>query len=100
MLAAKRNNFLASVVVGRDAVGIAYIDITTGEFAVTQFSIVRTGFAAQQEIARVGPAEVLVEAILVAWAVAKTLAGDRHERKTGDKAGQQWQSQRQCLFLI
>ena len=30
MLAAKRNNFLASVVVGRNAVGIAYIDITTG----------------------------------------------------------------------
>ena len=38
MLAAKRNNFLASVVTGREAVGIAYVDITTGEFAVTQFS--------------------------------------------------------------
>src|SRR5256886_13704288 len=38
MLAAKRNNFLAGVVTGRDAVGIAYVDITTGEFAVTQFS--------------------------------------------------------------
>ena len=31
MLAAKRNNFLAGVILGRDAVGIAYIDITTGE---------------------------------------------------------------------
>ena len=62
MLAAKRNNFLASVVVSRNAVGIAYIDITTGEFAVTQFSSDEPDIAAQQEIARVGPAEVLVEA--------------------------------------
>ncbi len=62
MLAAKRNNFLASVLVSRDAVGIAYLDITTGEFAVTQFSSIEPAVAAQQEIARVGPAEVLVEA--------------------------------------
>ena len=62
MLAAKRNNFLAGVVAGRDAVGIAYIDITTGEFAVTQFSTPEPHLAIQQEIARVGPAEVLVEA--------------------------------------
>ncbi len=62
MLAAKRNNFLAAVVVGRDAVGIAYIDITTGEFAVTQFNTPEPELAIQQEIARVGPAEVLIEA--------------------------------------
>jgi DNA mismatch repair protein MutS len=62
MLAAKRNNFLAAVVTGRDAVGIAYVDITTGEFAVTQFSTPEPELALQQEIARVGPAEVLVEA--------------------------------------
>ncbi|MBE3557911.1 MAG: DNA mismatch repair protein MutS [Ktedonobacteraceae bacterium] len=62
LLAAKRNNFLAGVVVGRDAIGIAYIDITTGEFATTQFSTPEPELALQQEIARVGPAEVLVEA--------------------------------------
>ncbi len=62
MLAAKRNNFLAGVVVGRNAVGIAYVDITTGEFAVTQFSTPEPEVALQQEIARVGPAEVIVEA--------------------------------------
>ncbi|HET8912914.1 MAG TPA: DNA mismatch repair protein MutS [Ktedonobacteraceae bacterium] len=62
MLAAKRNNFLASVIVGRDSVGIAYVDITTGEFAVTQFATLEPDLAAQQEIARVAPAEVLVEA--------------------------------------
>ena len=62
MLAAKRNNFLAGVVTGRDAVGIAYVDITTGEFAVTQFSTPEPELALQQELARVGPAEVLIEA--------------------------------------
>ncbi len=62
MLAAKRNNFLSAVVVGRNALGLAYIDITTGEFAVTQFASDEPDIAAQQEIARVGPAEVLVEA--------------------------------------
>ncbi len=62
MLAAKRNNFLAAVVTGRDAVGIAYVDITTGEFATTQFSTPEPELALQQEIARVGPAEVLIEA--------------------------------------
>lgn len=62
MLAAKRNNFLAGVVTGRDAVGIAYVDITTGEFAATQFNTSEPELALQQEIARVGPAEVLIEA--------------------------------------
>ena len=62
MLAAKRNNFLAGVIVGRDAVGIAYVDITTGEFAVTQFGTPEPELALQQELARVGPSEVLIEA--------------------------------------
>jgi len=62
MLAAKRNNFLAAVITGRDSVGIAYVDITTGEFAATQFSTPEPELALQQEIARVGPAEVLIEA--------------------------------------
>ncbi|MEO7022392.1 MAG: DNA mismatch repair protein MutS [Ktedonobacteraceae bacterium] len=62
MLAAKRNNFLAAVVTGRNAVGIAYVDITTGEFAVTQFNTSEPELSLQQEVARVGPAEVLIEA--------------------------------------
>jgi len=62
MLAAKRNNFLASVVTGRNAVGVAYIDITTGEFAVTQFDTSEPELSIQQEIARVAPAEVIIEA--------------------------------------
>src|SRR6266487_5797257 len=61
MLTAKRNNFLAAVVLGRNALGIAYIDITTPEIAVKQISTREPELVLQQEIARVGPEEVLVE---------------------------------------
>src|SRR5260221_10779705 len=62
MLAAKGNNFPGGVIRGRKAVGIAYVNITTAEFAVTQFNTHEPEVALQQEIARVGPAEVIVEA--------------------------------------
>lgn len=62
MLAAKRNNFLAAAVVGRDAVGVAYADVTTGEFACTQFAATQPENALMQELARVQPAEVVIEA--------------------------------------
>lgn len=64
MLAAKRNNFLAAAVVGRGTAGLAYVDITTGEFAVTQFAAAEPEQTLQEELARVGPAELLVEAAL------------------------------------
>ncbi len=83
MLSARRNNFLASVVAGREAVGIAYVDITTGEFAVTQFSTPEPELALQQEIARVGPAEVIVEAHFTAQGSRKRrwLAAVMSEKK-------------------
>jgi DNA mismatch repair protein MutS len=62
MLAAKRNNYLAAAILSRDAVGLAYTDITTGEFACTQFAAAQPEDALRQELARVQPAEVLIEA--------------------------------------
>ncbi len=62
MLAAKRNNYLAAAVLGRDAVGIAWADITTGEFACAQFAAAQPEAALLQELARVQPAEALMEA--------------------------------------
>ncbi|HEY7983630.1 MAG TPA: DNA mismatch repair protein MutS [Ktedonobacterales bacterium] len=62
MLVAKRNNYLAAAVVGRGAVGVAYVDVTTGEFATTQFAAADPEGALAQELARVQPAEVLIEA--------------------------------------
>src|SRR5690348_13678931 len=62
MLAAKRNNYLAAAVVGRDGLGLAYADVTTGEFACTQLAAADPEAALVQELARVQPAEVVVEA--------------------------------------
>jgi DNA mismatch repair protein MutS len=50
------NNYLASVAVEGAEAGIAYVDVTTGEFGVTQVGI--GGVA--QELARLAPAEVLI----------------------------------------
>jgi len=68
LLAAKTNNYLAAVVLddGRAGpstplrAGIAYADITTGEFAATQLGDSDVDQAVQRELARLQPAEVLL----------------------------------------
>ena len=55
LLELKTNNYLAAVVAEGDQAGLAYADITTGEFAVTQLPAERVGL----ELERISPAEVL-----------------------------------------
>ena len=52
------NNYLAAVVEDGDRTGLAYVDITTGEFAATEIG--RSGLA--PELARIAPAEILIPA--------------------------------------
>ncbi len=52
----KRPNYLASVIVEENRAGLAYVDITTGEFAATQLDRDEV----EQELARVQPRECLV----------------------------------------
>ena len=52
------NNYLAALVEDGQQVGLAYVDITTGEFAATQ--LVRDRLL--PELARISPAEILVPA--------------------------------------
>jgi DNA mismatch repair protein MutS len=59
LLADKRNNYLASAVRDGDAVGVAYVDITTGDLATTQFSD-RDGQALIRELDRLAPAELVI----------------------------------------
>jgi DNA mismatch repair protein MutS len=63
LLPEKANNYLASLVLEADAAGLAYADITTGEFAATE---IRDGAdvlrKAAEEIARLAPAEMLFPA--------------------------------------
>lgn len=56
MLSSKKNNFLASVVVAKDYWGLAYADISTGEFFTTQNQDLNT---LATELMRLQPAEVL-----------------------------------------
>ena len=52
----KANNYLAAVIVEGDQAGLAYVDITTSEFATTQVGLQQLPF----ELGRLAPAELLV----------------------------------------
>ncbi|MGL5872605.1 MAG: DNA mismatch repair protein MutS [Xenococcaceae cyanobacterium] len=56
MLSARRNNFLASVVIAGEHWGLAYADISTGEFFTTQASNLAS---LTVELLRLQPAEIL-----------------------------------------
>ncbi len=66
MLAERRNNnYLMAVYPERERggdwlhAGIAYVDITTGEFAATQIDGDQTPVSVMEELARLGPREVI-----------------------------------------
>ncbi len=60
LLPRNSNNFLACVVVGDGRAGIAFADITTGEFAVTQLEETDLEASVRSEIIRLRPAEILI----------------------------------------
>ena len=55
LLDSRKNNYLVSLVLGDEAVGITYVDITTSEFAVTQVALER----AIAELERLKPSEII-----------------------------------------
>ncbi len=57
LLTARRNNFLAAIVISNDHWGLAYTDISTGEFIATQSNGLEI---LSQELLRLQPAEILV----------------------------------------
>ncbi len=72
LLAQKANNYLAAVALSGAAAGLAYVDVSTGEFFATQLPASQVAL----ELERVAPAEVLVprgEEGLPAWAESGTL---------------------------
>ncbi len=56
LLDSKKNNYLVGLVIGEEEVGLAYIDITTSEFATTQLPLQRV----IPELERLKPTEVIV----------------------------------------
>ncbi|HZU08023.1 MAG TPA: DNA mismatch repair protein MutS [Chloroflexota bacterium] len=75
MLPARANNYLAAVVRGparrdgTEAYGLAYVDVTTGEFAATELAGAEALTTLQGELGRLAPAECLVP-----WDQASALA--------------------------
>jgi DNA mismatch repair protein MutS len=68
LLPERANNYLAAVVRGpaargsaaAETYGLAYVDVTTGEFAVTELSGAEAPTTLAAELSRLGPAECLV----------------------------------------
>ncbi len=75
LLDARRNNYLVAWVHEHGRTGIAYADITTGEFAATEIEGEAASATGWEEIARLQPAELLVpaeqEAAAKAWAAER-----------------------------
>jgi len=65
LLPINTNNYIASVVVSGNRAGIAYIDITTGEFSTTELSGLEVQSILRAELIRLNPAEVLYSEDLV-----------------------------------
>ncbi|MBK9710404.1 MAG: DNA mismatch repair protein MutS [Kouleothrix sp.] len=60
MLPATQNNYLAAVIVDGGRAGLAYADLSTGEFCCTEFAGERAATHAQGELARLQAVELLV----------------------------------------
>jgi DNA mismatch repair protein MutS len=56
----RANNYLAAVNPLKETYGLAYVDVTTGEFAVTEFSGPQASAQLEVELLRLAPAECLV----------------------------------------
>ncbi len=59
LLPGDSNNYLACMVIQESRAGVAYVDITTGEFAATELSSAEIGSVLRAELTRLNPAEVL-----------------------------------------
>ena len=60
LLRERENTYLAAVNFGRDGAALAYVDVSTGEFAVAPFAGPEREAALAAELVRLHPAEVLV----------------------------------------
>ena len=60
LLDERRNNYLVALCLDAARAGLAYCDITTGEFAVTQIEDPEAARRVQEELSRLQPAEIVL----------------------------------------
>ncbi len=96
LLQAERNNFLAAVFAGGHSFGLACVDLTTGDFRVTEVEAGKTLLA---ELDRLRPAELILPA--GARSLAALIAGtpDSSEFPTASLSGAQVVSYEDWTFL-
>ena len=59
LLDERSNNYLASVLIQRNRVGFAYVDVSVGAFFATQFQSKQPLIRIREELERIGPTELL-----------------------------------------
>ena len=59
LLPSDANNYLVAVVMDGSQVGVAYVDVSTGEFGATQIDSQEPASAIRQELHRLAPAEII-----------------------------------------
>ena len=64
LLREKRNNFLLALTGGKNGIGLAVVDVSTGVFLATQFEGKDATFRALEETERLNPVEVLLDPAL------------------------------------
>jgi DNA mismatch repair protein MutS len=72
MLEDNKNSYLAAVIVNSDLIGLAYTDVSTGEFKVQEFAGAKAEFLLKEELERLSPAECLA----TEWSSAPSLWQD------------------------
>jgi DNA mismatch repair protein MutS len=60
LLPGEGNNYLAAVLVDENKAGVAYVDITTGEYAAIELASLDIANAVRAELMRLHPAEILL----------------------------------------
>ena len=83
LLEAKRNNYLLAVAPGREALGLAWVDISTGAFATQPCPAALLGGA----LARLEPGEVLAPERLLELPSLRDLAGLQAGDGTAEEGG-------------
>ena len=63
LLEQNRNNYLLALSENKESIGFAYVDITTGEFSVTELSSETLVY----ELDRLSPAEIIVDVASESW---------------------------------
>ncbi len=92
-LGSEENNFLAAVATAGEAVGFAALDLSTGEFRATEFRGPDAGRRVGEELAQLGPREVLYASslpLLEGPGSGEAAAGDKGQATWAETPLEDW----------